>query len=163
MSAGEAKARWVKVGFALQDSNFALQPDFPVFLGKALSWVTQPVPVLNRGLGSVEVAVRNAQVVDGDGVAVKVSATAQGIVFEADRTDVYRVASPQGERLVVANLPDRSYAQINRTALPAADVGPLQSVAASRFGYAELWMLLLVLGLAFLLFEWVVFTRRLTS
>ena len=94
MTAGEARARWVKVGFALQDSNFALQPDFPVFLGNALNWVTESIPVLVRGLGSVEVPLRGAQVRDGSGKPVAVSPTDRGVVFEAPRADVYTVSAP---------------------------------------------------------------------
>ena len=92
--AGKARARWVKVGFALQDSNFALQPDFPVFLGNALNWVTESTPVLVSGLGMVEVPLRGAQVRDGSGKSVPVSLTDQGVVFEAPRADVYTVSAP---------------------------------------------------------------------
>jgi hypothetical protein len=101
----------------LEDSNFALQADFPVFLGNALSWVTEPMPVLTRGLGSIEVGLRGGQVRDGDGRPVAASATAQGIVFEARHADVYTVSSPSGEVLVVANLSDPRFALINQTHL----------------------------------------------
>ena len=46
---------WILVGFAPQDSNLPLQPGFPVFLGTALDWLTEPAPALLRALGSIEV------------------------------------------------------------------------------------------------------------
>jgi len=159
VTAGHSQARWIQVGFALQDSNFPLQPDFPVFLGNALSWVSAPIPVLTRGLGSVEVALSGAQVRDGSGISVAASVTAQGVVFEASRADVYTVSAPNGEILVVANLADPRYAQINRTRLSGGDATAVRRDASARSWNAELWVLLLLLAGAFLLFEWAVFTR----
>ncbi|MFN0317537.1 MAG: hypothetical protein ACKVQA_21135, partial [Burkholderiales bacterium] len=115
VSAGESPARWVRAGFALEDSNFALQPGFPVFLGNALSWVTDPAPVLKRALGSVEVPFPGSQVHDGSGQPVSVAPTASGVAFEAQRPDVYTVSAPGKRMLVVTHLPDPGYALINDT------------------------------------------------
>ena len=161
VTAGESRVRWIKVGFALEDSNFPLQADFPVFLGNALSWVTEPVPVLVRGLGSIEVALPGGQVRDGSGHPVAASATARGIVFEARNADVYSVSSPSGQAFVVANLADPRYALINRTRLNDGDATGVSGQPSARFWSAELWMLLLLLAGALLLVEWAVFTRRL--
>jgi len=158
LTAGFSQARWIQVGFALQDSNFPLQPDFPVFLGNALSWVNAPMPVLTRGLGSIEVALPGAQVHDGGGNSVAASATAQGVVFEASRPDVYTANAPSGEVWVVANVGDPRYAQINRSRFSGGATA-LQRHASARNWNAELWALLLLLAGAFLLVEWAVFTR----
>ena len=158
VTAGFSKARWIQVGFALHDSNFPLQSDFPVFLGNALNWLNAPIPVLRRGLGSVEVELPGAQVRDGSGNSVAASVTAKGVVFEASRPDVYTVRAPNGETQVVANVSDPRYAQINLSHL-SDDVTALQRGAPAGFWSAELWVLLLLLGAAFLLFEWAVFTR----
>jgi len=159
VTAGYSKARWIQVGFALQDSNFPLQPDFPVFLGNALNWVNAPIPVLARGLGSIEVALPGAEVRDGSGNSVAASVTAQGVVFEAPRPDVYTVSAPSGDMRVVANLADPHYAQINRSRLSGGGATALQGGVSTRAWIAELWALLLLLAGAFLLFEWAVFTR----
>ena len=158
VTAGYSRARWIQVGFALQDSNFPLQPDFPVFLGNALNWVNAPIPVLARGMGSVEVALPGAQVRDGSGNSVASSATAQGVVFEASRPDVYTVSTPSREMRVVANVADPRYSQINRSNLSGGATA-LQLGESARALKAELWALLLLLAGAFLLFEWAVFTR----
>ncbi|HEV8644270.1 MAG TPA: BatA domain-containing protein [Burkholderiales bacterium] len=159
VTAGYSKARWIQVGFALHDSNFPLQPDFPVFLGNALGWVNAPTPVLARGLGSVEVALPGAQVRDSSGNSVAASATAQGVVFEASRPDVYTVSTPSREIRVVANVADPRYAQINRSRLSGGGATTLQRDASARARNAELWALLLLFAGAFLLFEWAMFTR----
>jgi hypothetical protein len=160
VAARESRVRWVKVGFALEDSNFALQADFPVFLGNALTWVTEPMPVLARPLGSIEVPLRHGKVRDGSGNSIAASPTAQGLVFDAQQADVYTVSSPAGQALVVANLPDPSYALINNTHLTADGAPPNGS---GRLWNAELWMLLLLLAVAFLLVEWTVYTKRLAG
>ena len=163
VTAGEARARWVKVGFALQDFGFALQPDFPVFLGNALNWVTQATPVLVRGLGTVEVPLRAAQVRDGTGALVAVSPTDRGVVFEAPRADVYTVSAPDGEVLVAANATDPDYALINRTRLAEAAAAPVAEGASAGLWGMELWMLLLLLAGALLLIDWAALTRRFTA
>ena len=160
VAARESRVRWVKVGFALEDSNFALQADFPVFLGNALTWVTEPMPVLARPLGSIEVALRHGRVRDGSGNPVAASPTAQGVVFDAQQADVYTVTGPNGQALVVANLPDPSFALINNTHLTADGA---TATRAAHLWNAELWMLLLLLAVAFLLVEWTVYTKRLAG
>jgi hypothetical protein len=160
VTAGEAPVRWIKVGFALEDSNFALQPDFPVFLGNALSWVTEPAPVLARALGSVRVALPQSLVHDGSGKPVAASPTSEGIVFEAPRADVYTVSGSGGRVLVVANVAEPSYALINRTRLGGGHPAAIAGEAAAPLWPAELWMLLLLFAGALLLAEWAVFTRR---
>jgi hypothetical protein len=159
VTTGFSQARWVHVGFALEDSNFPLQPDFPVFLGNALKWVSESVPVLTRGLGSVEVELPGARVHDGNGNVIASSATARGIVFEAPGPDVFTVSSPDGQVLVVANVADRRYAQINRSRFDEGSATANQRDEAPPGWKTEVWVILLLLGGAFLLFEWAVFTR----
>jgi hypothetical protein len=120
------------------------------------------MPVLMRGLGSIEVGLRGGLVRDGSGHPVAASATAQGIVFEARHADVYTVSSPGGQVLVVANLSDPRYALINQTRVSGSDAAGVKGETSARFWNAELWMLLLLLATAFLLVEWTVFTRRLS-
>jgi hypothetical protein len=160
VTAGEAPTRWVKVGFALQDSNFPLQPDFPVFLGNALNWVMESTPVLVRGLGTVEVPLRGAQVRDGGGKPVAASVTDRGVVFEVPRPDVYTVSAAEGHVLVAANVTEPDYALINRSRLADADATPAGEAASAGPRNMELWMLLLLSAWALLLIDWTAFTRR---
>lgn len=161
VTAGKSRARWVKLGFALGDSNFALQPDFPVFLGNALNWVTESTPVLVRPLGSIEVALPDAQVRDGSGNLLAASVTDQGVVFEAPRADVYTVSAREKRILVVANPRGPQAALINRTRL--GESVPIPAVTSAGFWNMELWILLLLFAGALLLVEWAAFTRRITT
>jgi hypothetical protein len=158
ITAGESRARWIRVGFALHDSNFRIQPDFPVFLGNALNWLTEPVAVLSRAVGSIEVPLRGAQVRDGSGKPVATVPTAHGTVFQASQPDVYTVAGPEGQFFVVAGMPDPLYSMINRSRLGGDAEGVGESSAA--VGSVQPWMLLLALAAVFLLVEWHVYTRR---
>jgi len=159
VTAGESRARWIKVGFALQDSNFRMQPDFPVFLGNALNWVTESVPVISRAVGSIEIPLRDARVRDGSGNPVAASATARGIVFEAPHPDVYTVSGAGGQVLVVAGLTDPRYSLINQTGL-MEQAGASASGSSASLDRVEPWMLLLLLAAALLLLEWGEYTRR---
>ena len=160
---GEARARWVQVGFALEDSNFALQPDFPVFVGKALSWVSEPALALTRPTGTVEVPLRDAQVRDGSGRAIAVSATEQGVVFEAPRPDVYTLTRAGKQAVVVASLSDPHAVLINRTPLEPVTAAMHAGSASPPWWGAELWMLLLWLAAGLLLMDWARFTRHGTA
>ncbi|HWH49716.1 MAG TPA: BatA domain-containing protein [Burkholderiales bacterium] len=159
VTAGYSQARWIQVGFALQDSNFQFQPDFPVFLGNALSWVDAPASALSRKVGSVEVDLPGGEVRDGGGNPVAASPTERGVVFEAARADVYTVSSPQDQVLVVANVADPRYAQINRTRFGRSDAGAGSVETTVGAWITELWAPLLLLAGAFLLLEWTMFTR----
>jgi hypothetical protein len=159
VTAGVARERWIQAGFALEDSNFPLQPGFPVFLGNALGWVDAPEVVLAHGLGSVEVALPGARVHDGSGNAVAASATDQGVVFEASQADVFTVSTASERILVVVNVADSRYALINRSGLQEGDVTPAPREASAQGESTELWVILLLLAGVFLLLEWAVFTR----
>jgi hypothetical protein len=158
-----AAARAVRVGFGLDDSNFALQAGFPVFLGKALAWLTQHTPVLIRAPGQVQVPLRDARVVDGAGRPLPVLRSAAGTVFEAPRPDVYTASGSAGSVQVAVNVLDPRYAQINRSILAAGGDAPLPAAGAVRRWLAQSWMLLLSLSAGLLLVEWAAFTRRVTA
>ena len=127
-------------------------------LGNALGWVDAPVPVLARELGSVEVALPGAKVHDSNGNPVAASVTEHGIVFEASRADVFTVSTSDKQILVVVNVADPRYSQINRSRLSEGNPAT-QREPSPQGGNTELWALLLLLAGAFLLFEWAVFTR----
>jgi hypothetical protein len=159
-TAGKARARWIKTGFALADSNFALQPDFPVFLGGAIGWLSAPDPVLVTGLGrAVEVPLPQAQVEDSSGRPVSATASDHGVVFEAPGPDVYTVRNADAEVLVVANVPDPGAARINRTRLPAGS-GVATADQPGWLRRTELWVALLLCAFALLLVDWTVIAGR---
>ncbi len=160
IAARRAPVPWIVVGFSPQDSNLPLQPGFLVFLGNALDWLTDPAPPLLRPLGRVDVPMAHAQVRDGAGLPVPAVETADGIVFEATRPDVYTVRGDGARIQVIANVLDPRQADINHSRL-----GDRESVAAtaSRQFPMEPWALLLLIGALLLLVEWAAYTRRLIA
>jgi hypothetical protein len=158
-----ATARAVRVGFGLDDSNFALQAGFPVFLGQALAWLTQHTPVLIRAPGQVQVPLPDARVVDGAGRPLSVLRGPVGTVFEAPRPDVYTASGSAGSVQVAVNVLDPRYAQINRSMLAAGGDAPFPAAGAMRRWLAQSWALLLALAAVLLLVEWAAFTRRVTA
>jgi hypothetical protein len=160
VTAGTAQGRWIKLGFALADSNFALQPDFPVFLGNAIGWLSAPEPVLVRALGSViEVPLPHAQVRDGTGTPVPTTAGDHGVLFEAPQADVYTVSGAGSKVLVAANVPSSRAALINSTRLQP-DHGTRAVQQAGGWLRAELWVALLLGAYVLLLADWALAARR---
>lgn len=159
--AGRARARWVAVGFALQDSNFPLQPGFPVFLGTALRWLTETARVASENVGRIEVPIANAQVRDSADHRVAAVATAHGTLFEAPRPGVYVASSGQQRLIVVANAIDPRIAQINYSRI-GPDGANLRATGGPRRAWPEPWIWLLGLAFVLLTVEWATFSRRIT-
>jgi hypothetical protein len=159
--AGHARARWVAVGFALQDSNFPLQAGFPVFLGTALNWLTEGARIAVEGLGRIEVPIANAQVHDGADRRVAATATARGTLFEAPRPGVYVVSNGPQRLIVVANAIDPRVTQINYSRI-GPDGANFKSTDRWHASWPEPWIWLLGLAFVLLTAEWATFSRRIT-
>ncbi|HEV8693182.1 MAG TPA: hypothetical protein VGQ93_03195, partial [Lysobacter sp.] len=76
--AHEGAARRVSFAFGLEDSNFALHAEFPLFLGNALDWLVGERGAFAAGLGVVEVPVAKARVVAPDGTELPAQAIPGG-------------------------------------------------------------------------------------
>ena len=158
----DGSSRAIHVGFELADSNLALQPGFPVFLGQALAWLGDASPALSHGLGPIEVPLDAAQVVDGAGRAQPTVRTTGGTQFDAPRPDVYTATARSGSVQVVANVLDPRLAQINRSVLAGATAAEPSVARGLGRWLAEPWRALLALAAILLLMEWTAFTRRLS-
>jgi hypothetical protein len=161
IATGKAAAPWIAVGFAPQDSNLALQTGFPVFVGNALSWLSEAEPPAARGIGTVHVSLSNAFVTDGSGARIASRNTPEGTAFDAARPDVYTVRSGARRLQVVANMLDPRLADINHSRFVDRAELDVARPAAAR-GSAEPWIGFLLLGVVFLLLEWAAYTRRIT-
>lgn len=159
--AGRGRARWVAVGFALQDSNFPLQSGFPVFLGTALSWLTETARVVSENLGRIEVPIADAQIRDSRDARLATTATARGTLFEARSPGVYVASSGQQRLVVVANVIDPRTSQINHSHI-GMESESAQSAHRSPRSWPEPWIWLLALAFVLLAAEWVTFSRRLS-
>jgi hypothetical protein len=160
IAAGHTPLPWIVVGFAPRDSNLPLQPGFPVFLGNALDWLTEPSPALIRPLGTIEVPMPHAQVSDGKGAIVPVTETADGIAFAAAQPDVYTVRGDGPGIQVIANVLDPREADINNSRLRDRT----SVTVAARHGWAvQPWALLLLIGALLLILDWAAYTRRIAA
>ncbi len=161
VAAGGAASRWIAVGFALEDSNFAMQPAFPVFLGGALAWLADDAATLSRGLGRVEIPFADAKVTGSDGHPVATANIPGATMFDAARPGVFAVASGAIAARVVANVVDPLYSDVNRSRFAVAAVAGSQGGSTPRFGF-EPWVGLLALAVALLSLEWLAYARHRT-
>lgn len=160
IAAGSASARWVVAGFAPRDSNLPLQPDFPVFLGNALNWLTESEPDVSASLGAIRIPLANAKVTDGNGAVVASRAIPGATMFDAVQPDVY-TARADGRRIrIVANVLDPRDADINVSRFSTKSGGAIRVTGRSRI---EPWFALAALAFIFLLVEWVAYVRRLSK
>jgi hypothetical protein len=159
--AHESAARWVSFAFGLEDSNFALHAEFPIFLGNALGWLAGEHAAFAAGLGVVEVPVVKARVVAPDGIELPAQAIPGGTVFEVTEPGMFTAVSASQRLRVVANLLDRRVTDINRSPL-----APLQSLAIESAQAPRLpldpWAALLLAAVLLLGFEWWTWNRRAT-
>jgi len=158
VAAGGEGARWIAAGFALDDSNFAMQPAFPVFLGGALVWLTDRAAILSRGLGHVEVPFADGKVTGPDGRPVAAVSIRGATIFDAARSGVFTVASHTNATRVVVNVIDPQYSDVNRSRFAGAPAAVAAAPGLPRFAF-EPWVALLALAVALLAFEWLAYTR----
>ena len=161
VAAGAQAPRWIAVGFALEDSNFAMQSGFPVFLGGALDWLAGAVQIRTHGLGHIEVPYANAQVTGLDGRLISAVNSAGATIFAAAQADVFTITASAGTARVVANVMDTRFSDINHSRFAGEPQRVAQFATAARFGI-EPWVALLALSVVLLVFEWLTYTRRVT-
>lgn len=154
-SAGEPRLLWL--AFSLQDSNFPLQADFPLFLGNAIAWLTTQTAVLQRRVGRVELPLTEARLIGMDGQFLPVQRSGAGLQFDAPEPGIYTALSPEGAMAVAVNLLSPEVTQINASALE-----PAARTAQSRSSRFDPGRGLVLAALALLLLEWLSYHRRVT-
>jgi len=160
--AHEGAARRVSFAFGLEDSNFALHAEFPLFLGNVLDWLGGEHGAFAAGLGVIEVPVAKARVVAPDGTEPPSQPIPGGTLFEVAEPGMFTAVSASQRLRVAANLLDRRVTEVNRSPL-----APLQSLAVDpapplRFPL-DAWTLLLLAAGLLLAFEWWTWNRRVTE
>ncbi|MCW5621333.1 MAG: BatA domain-containing protein [Burkholderiales bacterium] len=162
ISAKEGSPRAIHAGFALRESNLALQAGFPVFLAAALDWIAASNVPLRREAGAIEVTLREAEVYDRNGRRLDTFATTGGTGFVASASDVFTSRNRQGELQIVTGPRSEALSAINRTTF-ADDARPQEedrARTASAWSLQPAWLLGFALFL--LLLEWFGYTRRVT-
>ncbi len=158
--------RIVRVSFALEDSNFPLQPGFPIFLANAMQWLMDEQVALARAPGRIEVPLAMATVTDLEGTEIVAWPLSDRTVFVADQPGLYTVVGEGDRRLRVAvNLTSVKRSSVNDSELPSGEIATAASVvvAGAEPGPSEeLWIFLLLLALLLVVVEWATYHRRLT-
>jgi len=158
--------RIVRVSFALEDSNFPLQPSFPIFLANALGWLMDEQVALARVPGRVEVPLPRAVVTDLEGNDIVAWPLSDRTVFLAEQPGLYMVAGEGDRRLRVAvNLASTERSSVNDSEIASGEITAAASTAlasAEPGPNDELWIFLLLLALVLVVAEWVTYHRRLT-
>ncbi len=165
MVASEASERAVRVSFALDDSNFPLQPGFPIFLANALGWLMGERVALSSSPGRIEVPVMMAEVVDLQGNEMATWPLPDRTVFAAPEPGLYTVAGSSSRLRVAVNLTSRRHSSVNASTFGFdAESSPIEVPfpGSEDGGAPELWVLLLVIATVLVLGEWFTYHRRLT-
>jgi hypothetical protein len=159
--AHEGAARRVWFAFGLEDSNFALHAEFPLFLGNALDWLVGEHGAFAAGLGVVEVPVAKARVVGPDGTELPAQAIPGGTLFEVTEPGMFTAVSATQRLRVAANLLDRRVTDVNHSSMAPVRSAAIEPVQAPRFPLDQ-WAALLLASALLLGFEWWAWNRRLT-
>ena len=162
----ESPEKILRVSFALEDSNFALQPGFPIFLSNALAWMMDEQVAVPRAPGRVEVPLAAAVVVDLEGHELATWPLADRTVFVADEPGLYTAESGSRRLRVAVNLVDHRRSAVNATRFGAEVTAarawqPLAAMQPRGWG-DDLWALLLIVATALIIGEWFTYHRRLT-
>jgi hypothetical protein len=155
----DAQRRWIWVGFALDESNFALHAAFPVFLSNAVNWMTAEPLAKDARLGMVELPLADARVIAMDGSEAAVQRVPGAVRFEADAPGIYTAVSAQQRVRVAVNLLDSVVTQVNDSsfgAMPAA----APTVPGKR---GPPWSTFVLAAVLLLALEWLTYQRRLTE
>jgi hypothetical protein len=166
MVAYENPEKVLRVAFALEDSNFALQPGFPIFLSNALSWMMDEHVALARPPGRVEVPLAAATVADLEGNEVATWPLSDRTVFIAGEPGLYTAERGTRRLRVAVNVADARRSAINATSFgPEVGAAAVSQPPAGMRGQAwgdDLWVLLLSIATVLVIGEWFTYHRRLT-
>lgn len=158
--ASTAQPRWVASGFAIEDSNFAAQASFPMFVVNALAWLLDEPPAMVRPLGLASVPMPRARVVGPNGYQKDTRFVPDATLFDADVPGVYAAEGEGGRLRIVANVLDPAVTAVN-----ASRLAPRRSAATDARAPAnapEPWVVLLLVAILLMMLEWWTYHRRLT-
>ncbi len=158
LAARELPRRGLAFAFPLSGSNLPLQPDFPVFVSRALSWLTD-VEVRRAGLGQVRMELAAGAIFDAEGREVPSRRLGSEVSFQAAEPSLYYAAGGGREIVVAASLLDRRVSDLNRSAWADEPPAPLSAAGTPA---PALWPLFALFALLLLVAEWVAFHRHAT-
>jgi hypothetical protein len=158
----EQGTRRVAIGFALEQSNFALHAAFPVFLNNALNWMVNEPTLIKAGLGTMELPLAAARVVAADGGELPARPIPGGSLVEMTAPGFYTAVSAQQRLRIAVNVLDRKTTEVNKSGLKPMAADPAAALSAQQSARPDPWLLLLLGAALLLAFEWWGWNRRVT-
>ena len=150
--------KWVMATFALDQSDFAMRPSFPMFMQNVLTWFSGEARPVRRVVGTVDVPLADATVATLDGTVVPARPRLGSTLFEAPAPGLYVASAGAAQVHVAVNLPG-GLSDVNGVTLTGRESLELPP---GRWLSSELWTYLLALALALAALEWWTYHRRLT-
>ncbi|MEM7756228.1 MAG: VWA domain-containing protein [Planctomycetota bacterium] len=159
--------RRILVAFDPVETDWPLQPGFPVFVASAIdyltvraerdagrAWATGQTVTINSAS-----AAPNANVTDPQGRPVATTQTTEGLAFRPANAGVYRLTDTAGERPIPVNLTDRT--EIAASAASEIRIaGQTVTSGDELAGPVELWRYLVLAAGLLLVLEWFVYVAR---
>ena len=157
--ASEDRPRRVIAAFALDETNFALQPGFPIFLANTLNWLTDEPIARTHHMGAVTLPLLDARVVAIDGSELATLSVPEGTLFQPGNPGLFTAVAKDSMLRVAVNLFDPGITRVNASRL---QVMRDEMPTPREGGSPTPWRWLLALALLLLLVEWRTWNRRIT-
>jgi hypothetical protein len=152
------KPRWVLLTFDLNNSDFALQTGFPVFVENVLAWFNREQLAVRRPPGDVEIPLANAEIRAADGTTVTASTQLGSTVFHANEPGLYMASAGDTRLPIAVNVTNPDLSNVNRSAFKE-DAAPVQTTS---WLHQELWVYMVLAALLLISVEWFTYHRRIT-
>lgn len=161
--ADDAAPRRVAVGFAIQDSNFAVKSSFPVFLSNTLAWLASEAAPMHRAVGPVNLPLAEARVRGLEAGPVDTRFVPGATLFTATAPDFFTAESGGRRVRVLVNVLDPAVTDVNASRLAGTgDRAADDAVAAEASPRTAPWLVLLALVAVLMMAEWWTYHRRVT-
>ena len=163
--ASDLNYRMIEVGFALDGSNFPLQPAFPIFLRNAVVWMLESDLPQSSGPGQIEIPGMNTTVTDLEGKSVQTNSLDQLTSFEARAPNLYSVNQGENTFWMPINLTNPRVTLVNESKLESAsrlDTNGLMDTEFESQADPALWRMLALIAFVLVILEWVTYHRRIT-
>ena len=147
--------RSVIVGFDPLDSNFTMEPAFPLLMAASVEWMTRPVGDRGDGLttGALDLPFALNSIVAPSGQSVPFARVGDAVHFFAGESGRYRITGPGGAADLMVNMPQLPTERWKPAVEEEAAVEPEPAIAPTH----DLWRWLVGFALLALWAEWQLF------
>jgi hypothetical protein len=157
--AESATRRLVVVGFALEESNLAFSPAFPVLVMNALEWLARPVLTPARKPGPLLLPASVTRVVTPEGRALPLRPAGDRVLVTLPAPGLYLVESGPARSVVSVNVGEPEVSNLGRSHL---DASTLAAAATDAPGGRPWWLYAVALAFVMAAVEWATWLRRIT-